>query len=197
MNNRTLLHVLLIASLCFSQLAANVHMVGHFHESHNQHLHASHAIKTSHIFKNSGKTSAGSSSSILAQSFVESYARAHQHSGTPLSTELSSTYRTEHHSNEHSSREHRTVGDHELQHHTTNHQKSVDQQSDKVNKSDSHNNLDCAIYHAYLGQSGCLAAFTAGLAIDSVSITNTPVTSAHVATTAVFNRPIRAPPSPS
>ena len=195
MNNRTLLHVLLIASLCFSQLAANVHMVGHFHESHNLHHHASHVAKTR--VKTSDKISAGRSSSFFVQNFVESYARAHHlHSVTPLSTEPGPTYRTEQHSTQHSSREHRTVGDHELQHHTTNHRESVDQ-SDKVNKSDSHNNLDCAIYHAYLGQSGCLAAFTAGLATDSVSINNTPVTSAHVATTAVFNRPIRAPPSPS
>ena len=156
---------------------------------------------TSHIFKNSGKTSAGSSSSILAQSFVESYARAHhQHSSPPLGTEHNArhgTRQTTGHITGHSSREHRTVGDHELEHHTTNHHVSVDQQSDKVNKSDSHKNLDCAIYHAYLGQSGCLAAIATGLAINSVSITNTPVTSAHIATTALFNRPIRAPPSPS
>jgi len=32
-DKRTFIHVFLIAALCFSQLAANVHMVGHFQDS--------------------------------------------------------------------------------------------------------------------------------------------------------------------
>lgn len=156
-DKRTFIHVFLIAALCFSQLAANVHMVGHFQDSPE----------------------------VNFASFTTYSAQSHSHT-------------VHHHS-------HRTVAepaweDHAKKHHLiAEHTGRIygavsDNSADNDNHAGSDSKADCAIYHAYLGQSGCLPASTTGFSVSTRGIAVLPTSPAPVAKLPHYHQPIRGPP---
>lgn len=149
MDKKNLINLLLVASLCFGQLVANVHMAGHFHNE-----------------------SDGSGFTAFSHDSVDSFAHAtHQHLTA-----------------------HSAVDEHALGHQTTIYHLLVEHAGES-NHSDNQINSDCAIYHAYLGQSGYPSSHAPGFAVAVRGINSTPANSAHVAILSLHNRPIRGPPS--
>ena len=175
MTKRPYLHVLLIAALCFSQIAANVHMAGHLQTSTDAgftsfspnlakpHPHPDHHSERHHLERYHSE-----------RYHKERYHKEHYHSRPAEAwAELAWT------AIEHTQRYHQTAA---VSVATASH-------------NDHDNSSDCAIYHAYVGQSVCLFALTGGFSIALSGIGAIPIEASAVFTQNPHRHPIRGPPS--
>jgi hypothetical protein len=196
------IYVLLIAALCFSQLAATVHVAGHL-GPHRSDIHhdAGHWHGSLHQRYNSNpnQTTPVHFSPTFAphtahNEWLPAFAIAHYAADAGHRATIG--HLTKHNALDgaHTDSNH---GTHVSAHHAVHHESQHDAENPR-DAATRHGlfGTDCAAYHTYIGLSFCLFGISTDFAIAATCPSFTPLQSNPVSRKACPGLPIRAPPTP-